>query len=51
MLVQRDNYSLLRLFTGFASAAFIAWKLTVNSAMPRDSAPATVNIHQATGTL
>jgi hypothetical protein len=27
-------YSVLKLFTGLAMAAFIAWKLTVNSAIP-----------------
>jgi hypothetical protein len=29
----RENHSVLKLFTGFATAAFIAWKLTVISVM------------------
>jgi hypothetical protein len=31
-------YSVLKLFTGFAIAALIAWKLTVINVMARDSA-------------
>ena len=33
-------YSLLKLFTGFAIAAFIAWKLTVKTATNKASTPA-----------
>jgi hypothetical protein len=39
-------YSVLKLFTGFAIAAFIAWKLTVNNAIPIASSPEIANIHQ-----
>src|SRR5476651_2231620 len=35
-----------RLFTGFITAAFTAWKLTVNKAMVKVPAPAKPNIHQ-----
>jgi hypothetical protein len=39
-------YSLLKLFTGFATAAFIAWKLTVDNAIKMATMPAIKNIHQ-----
>ena len=39
-------YSLLKLFTGFAIAAFIAWKLTVAKAINITNIPADANIHQ-----
>lgn len=38
-------YSLLKLFTGFATAALIAWKTTVINAMSKAVKPATINIH------
>ena len=38
-------HSVLKLFTGFASAAFIAWKLTVASAMKSAANAATTNTH------
>ena len=38
-------HSVLKLFTGFAIAALIAWKLTVINAMPIAVAPAIRNIH------
>jgi len=41
-----NDYSDLRLFTGFASAALMAWKLTVVMAMVIDNIPATANTHQ-----
>ena len=37
----RSDYSVLKLFTGFAIAAFIAWKLMVNNAMAIAIIPAT----------
>ena len=40
------DYSILKLFTGFAIAAFIAWKLTVINAINIAIIPATRNIHQ-----
>ena len=40
------NHSLLKLFTGFATAALIAWKLMVNNAINTAVTPATKNIHQ-----
>ena len=39
-------YSALNDFTGFATAAFIAWKLTVNNAIAIAIMPAIANIHQ-----
>ena len=47
----QPTYSVFKLFTGLANAAFIAWKLTVISAITMDNAPAIANIHQVTGTL
>ncbi len=38
-------YSVGKFFTGFAVAAFTAWKLTVNKAIDREPAPAIKNIH------
>lgn len=38
-------HSVLKLFTGFAIAAFIAWKLTVIKAMAADKPPAITNTH------
>ena len=40
------NYSVLKLFTGFAIAAFIAWKLTVINAINTATNPANTNTHQ-----
>ena len=39
-------YSVLKLFTGFAIAAFIAWKLTVINAINKARIPAIANTHQ-----
>ena len=33
-----SGYSVLKLFTGFAIAALIAWKLTVNNVITTDAA-------------
>ncbi len=44
------SYSVLKLFTGFATAAFIAWKLTVANAIKIASTPAAINIHQEIST-
>src|SRR6185369_17520919 len=41
-----NHYSVLKLFTGFAIAAFIAWKLTVSNATSNAAAPAIANSHQ-----
>lgn len=43
-------YSLLRLFTGFISAALIDWKLIVAKATTTANTPAIPNVHQCTGT-
>ena len=42
-------YSILKLFTGLARADFIAWKLTVISAIKMATEPAITNIHHETG--
>ena len=39
-------YSVLNLFTGFATAAFIAWKLTVAKATIKASIADNTNTHQ-----
>ena len=39
-------YSVLKLFTGFDNAAFIAWKLTVSKAIVIAKMPATIKIHR-----
>jgi len=39
------NHSVLRLFTGFAVAAFIAWKLIVRKAMTNAPMVAAINTH------
>src|SRR5215216_1340304 len=39
-------YSVLKLFTGFATAARIAWKLIVTTAMTIAAIPARINTHQ-----
>ena len=44
-------YSVLKLFTGLANAAFIAWKLTVNSAIIIAANAAATNTHQLILTL
>ena len=41
-------YSLLKLSTGLAIAAFIAWKLTVSNAIINAPTPATTKTHQLT---
>ena len=40
------GYSFLRLFTGLVSAAFIAWKLTVNNAINNATQIAIANTPQ-----
>ena len=40
------TYSVLKLFTGFTIAAFIAWKLTEMIATAKAAIPARANIHQ-----
>jgi predicted lysophospholipase L1 biosynthesis ABC-type transport system permease subunit len=40
-----EGYSVLKLFTGLATAAFMAWKLTVIMAMAMPMRPASKNIH------
>jgi len=40
------HYSLLKLFTGFATAAFIAWKLIVANAIIIAASPPAANSHQ-----
>jgi hypothetical protein len=40
------RYSVLKLFTGFATAAFIAWKLTVKNATINASIADRTNTHQ-----
>jgi hypothetical protein len=42
------GYSVLKLVTGFAIAAFIAWKLIVASAITIAATPLVRNIHQLT---
>ena len=44
-------YSDRKLFTGFARAALIDWKLTVIKAIKTAPSPATANIHQLMLTL
>jgi hypothetical protein len=46
MIDDSRYYSVLKLFTGFAIAAFIAWKLTVINAIRTAAMPAIKNIHQ-----
>lgn len=41
-----DCYSLRKLFTGFANAAFTLWKLTVKNATPTAASPASANTDQ-----
>jgi hypothetical protein len=46
VMPDRDGfYSVLRLFTGLATAALIAWTLTVSIAMAMPIKPASKNIH------
>ena len=39
------SHSVLKLFTGFATAALIAWKLTVSKVISKAPAPADAKIH------
>ena len=39
-----NHYSVLKLFTGFAIAAFIAWKLTVINVIANAPIPERINI-------
>ena len=41
------SYSVLKLFTGFAIAAFIALKLIVTNAINKATKPAATNIHHS----
>ncbi len=41
-----SSYSVLNDRTGLATAAFIAWKLTVANAISTTNNPAAANIHQ-----
>src|SRR6185369_14557994 len=43
-------YSVLKLFTGLATAAFIAWYETVTRARPHADIPAMANTHHCTST-
>src|SRR5687768_18236676 len=45
-LITHHHYSVLKLFTGLASAAFIAWKLTVINAINMAAVPAITNAVQ-----
>jgi len=47
----RASYSVLKLLTGFMTAAFIAWKLMVNNAIKIAIKPASANSHQLRSTL
>ena len=44
--LQQTSHSERKLVTGFATAAFIAWKLIVNKAINNASPPVNGNIHQ-----
>ena len=44
-------YSVLKFFTGFAIAAFIAWKLTVANAIIIDAMPPARKTHQLNSIL
>lgn len=46
LIAFKEYHSLLKLFTGLAIAAFIAWKLTVASATNNASIPASTKTHQ-----
>jgi hypothetical protein len=46
-----NDYSDLRLLTGFISAALMAWKLTVINVMAIAPVPDNANIHQVIGDL
>src|SRR4030095_6561640 len=46
LIARSSNYSVRNDFTGFASAAFIAWKLTVANAIIIAINPAIANNHQ-----
>ena len=45
LLTTHPSHSVLKLFTGFAVAAFIAWYKTVISAIPHAEMPAIANTH------
>ena len=49
LLFSDINHSDRKLFIGFTKAAFIAWKLTVASAINMISAPEMANTHQCKG--
>ena len=51
MVGSHNDYSVRKLFTGFAIAASTAWKLTVTSAIRRAMAPAIASISQLRLTL
>lgn len=46
VFLKSGSYTVLRLLTGFAVAAFMAWKLTVINAMDVAVNPARVKTHQ-----
>lgn len=50
-LTTQSCYSVLKLFTGFAIAAFMAWKLMVTKAISMATKTAKRNIHQLISTL
>ena len=49
-MMSLSNHSVLKLFTGFAIAAFIAWKLTVNKVITNAPAHAAAKIHHDNAT-
>jgi hypothetical protein len=51
MIKNEDVYSVLKLFTGFAIAAFIARELTLINAITIDTIPPTKNNHQLNSIL
>ena len=46
-LIFKFDHSVLKLFTGFAIAALIDWKLTVINAINKATVPANAKTHQA----
>ena len=50
-IIKSSNYSVRNDFTGLATAAFIAWKLTVINAIIIAKIPAIKNIYQLMVTL
>ena len=50
-IVRRKHYSVLKLFTGLATAALMAWKLMVAKAINTATTPEPAKIHQASVAL